>query len=81
MVRLQKYLADAGVASRRAGEEIILAGRVTVNGETVRQLGTKVDPDRDKVAVDRALDLRQPPRPHQHPDDGARRQPRPRAIP
>ena len=35
MVRLQKYLAEAGVASRRAGEQIILAGRVAVNGETV----------------------------------------------
>src|SRR2546428_8152738 len=55
MVRLQKFLADAGVASRRAGEEIILAGRVTVNGQTVRWLGTKVDPDHDQVAVDGKL--------------------------
>ena len=52
MVRLQKYLADAGVASRRAGEQFILDGRVTVNGQTVRLLGSKVDPDRDEVAVD-----------------------------
>ena len=52
MVRLQKYLADAGVASRRAGELIILDGRVAVNGQTVRQLGTKVDPDHDQVVVD-----------------------------
>ena len=37
MVRLQKFLADAGVASRRAGEQMILAGRVAVNGETVRR--------------------------------------------
>jgi 23S rRNA pseudouridine2605 synthase len=51
-VRLQKFLADAGVASRRAGEQFILEGRVAVNGETVRLLGSKVDPDRDKVAVD-----------------------------
>lgn len=52
MVRLQKFLAEAGVASRRAGEQLILAGRVAVNGEVVRQLGTKVDPERDRVTVD-----------------------------
>lgn len=55
MVRLQKFLADAGVASRRAGEQIILAGRVAVNGQPVRQLGTKVDPGHDQVAVDGKL--------------------------
>jgi 23S rRNA pseudouridine2605 synthase len=52
MVRLQKFLADAGVASRRAGERIILEGRVAVNGKTVAELGAKVDPDHDKVSVD-----------------------------
>ena len=52
MVRLQKFLADAGVASRRAGEQYILDGRVAVNGQTVRLLGSKVDPDHDRVAVD-----------------------------
>ena len=52
MVRLQKFLADAGLASRRAGEQIILAGRVTVNGALVQQLGAKVDPTHDRVAVD-----------------------------
>lgn len=52
MVRLQKFLADAGVASRRAGEQFILAGRVAVNGQTVRLLGSKVDPERDQVKVD-----------------------------
>jgi 23S rRNA pseudouridine2605 synthase len=52
MVRLQKFLADAGVASRRAGEQIILAGRVMVNGKIVRELGTKVHPARDRVTVD-----------------------------
>jgi 23S rRNA pseudouridine2605 synthase len=51
-VRLQKFLADAGVASRRAGEQFILDGRVAVNGETVRMLGSKVDPDHDRVTVD-----------------------------
>jgi pseudouridine synthase len=54
-VRLQKFLADAGVASRRAGEQIILAGRVTVNGQVIRLLGSKVDPDHDQVAVDGKL--------------------------
>jgi 23S rRNA pseudouridine2605 synthase len=52
MVRLQKFLADAGIASRRAGEQMILAGQVSVNGETITQLGTRVDPVHDKVAVD-----------------------------
>jgi len=51
-IRLQKFLADAGVASRRAGEEIILEGRVSVNGETVQQLGTKIEPLHDHVLVD-----------------------------
>ncbi len=49
MVRLQKFLAEAGVASRRASEELILAGRVRVNGEICRQLGTKIDPAHDRV--------------------------------
>jgi len=40
------------VASRRAGEQIILAGRVSVNGQQVLQLGTKVDPVHDEVTVD-----------------------------
>ena len=52
MIRLQKFLSEAGVASRRAGEEIILAGRVTVNGQIVQALGTKVHPTRDRIAVD-----------------------------
>ena len=51
-VRLQKFLAEAGVASRRASEKIILEGRVAVNGRTVRELGGKVDPAHDKVTVD-----------------------------
>jgi len=50
--RLQKYLAHAGVASRRAAEEMILAGRIMVNGQVVRELGVKIDPDRDTVKVD-----------------------------
>ena len=50
--RLQKFLAQAGIASRRAGELIILEGRVAVNGQTVRELGLKIDPDHDHVTVD-----------------------------
>ena len=51
-VRLQKYLADAGVASRRASELVIAEGRVTVNGVVVNKLGAKIDPDEDYVTVD-----------------------------
>ncbi|HEX4914530.1 MAG TPA: pseudouridine synthase [Vicinamibacterales bacterium] len=52
MIRLQKILSAAGVASRRASEQMILEGRVTVNGETVRELGTKADPAKDAIKVD-----------------------------
>jgi len=52
VVRLQKFLADAGVASRRTGEQYILEGRVKVNGQVVRLLGSKVDPVHDQVLVD-----------------------------
>ena len=52
--RLQKILAHAGVASRRKAEEMIQQGRVTVNGQIVTQLGTKVDPARDDIRVDGA---------------------------
>jgi 23S rRNA pseudouridine2605 synthase len=51
-VRLQKFLADAGLASRRKAEEIIQSGRVKVNGLVVKELGTKVTPGRDLVVVD-----------------------------
>lgn len=49
--RLQKMLSAAGVCSRRAAEDYLAAGRVTVNGETAR-LGQKADPDRDEILVD-----------------------------
>ncbi len=52
MVRLQKYLAQCGVASRRASEEIIKHGRVTVNDVKVTQMGVQIDEDNDIVAVD-----------------------------
>jgi len=51
-MRLQKFLSAAGVCSRRKGEALILSGRVTVNGERIKTLGTQVDPDADRVAVD-----------------------------
>jgi 23S rRNA pseudouridine2605 synthase len=50
--RLQKVLARAGVASRRAAEQLIAAGRVRVDGRVVTELGTKVDPRRSRVEVD-----------------------------
>jgi 23S rRNA pseudouridine2605 synthase len=50
--RLQKILSAAGIASRRTAETLIEQGRVTVNGRTVRELGTKADPDRDEIRVD-----------------------------
>ena len=52
MIRLQKFLADAGIASRRASEEIICAGRVAVNGAIVSELGTRIDGEHDKVELD-----------------------------
>jgi 23S rRNA pseudouridine2605 synthase len=51
-VRLQKVMAAAGVASRRVAENLIAEGRVSVNGKVVTELGTRIDPDVDKVAVD-----------------------------
>lgn len=51
-IRLQKVLATAGVASRRAAEELIAAGRVSVNGEIVRAQGRRVDPVVDRIEVD-----------------------------
>ena len=50
--RLQKFLAEAGIASRRKSEELIAAGRVQVNGQVVRELGVKIDPAKDKVLFD-----------------------------
>jgi 23S rRNA pseudouridine2605 synthase len=52
MDRLQKILSQAGIASRRASEQLMLDGRVTVNGVTVRELGSKADPARDDIRVD-----------------------------
>ena len=54
-VRLQKIIAQAGIVSRRKAEELILDGRVQVNGEIVTELGTKADPERDHIRVDGKL--------------------------
>jgi len=51
MERLQKYLAHAGIASRRTCEEIISSGKVKVNGQVVREMGVKIDPDADAIEV------------------------------
>ena len=51
-MRLQKALAQAGVASRRASERLIEEGRVEVNGQVVTKMGVQIDPKRDKIAVD-----------------------------
>ena len=50
--RLQKILSQAGIASRRASEQLMLEGRVTVNGVTARELGTKAEPGKDDIRVD-----------------------------
>ena len=59
--RLQKYLAQCGVASRRKCEELILQGRVQVNGVTVTELGTKINPEKDKIKFD-GKDIKQSPK-------------------
>ncbi|MSQ61086.1 MAG: rRNA pseudouridine synthase [Dehalococcoidia bacterium] len=50
--RLQKILSSAGIASRRDAEVMIVAGRISVNGEPVRELGSRADPERDDIRVD-----------------------------
>jgi 23S rRNA pseudouridine2605 synthase len=54
-VRLQKYIADCGITSRRKAEDLIVQGRVKINGATVTLLGTKVNPEKDTVLVDGSL--------------------------
>ena len=51
-IRLQKFLANSGICSRRKAEEYILAGKVEVNGKTVTELGTKIDIEKDKVTFE-----------------------------
>ncbi|MCB9250039.1 MAG: rRNA pseudouridine synthase [Ignavibacteriales bacterium] len=52
ITRLNKYLSECGIASRRKSDELIQEGRVQVNGSTVFELGTKINPDKDEVYVD-----------------------------
>lgn len=54
-MRLQKYIAHAGVTSRRKAEELIVKGKVKVNNKLVLELGFKVDPDKDKVKVNNEI--------------------------
>lgn len=51
LVRLQKHIADLGICSRRKAEELILAGKVKVNGEFVKEMGVKIDSEKDNVEV------------------------------
>ncbi|MFQ5696792.1 MAG: pseudouridine synthase [Myxococcota bacterium] len=51
-VRLQKLIAQAGIASRRRAEQLILSGRVSLNGRVIRELGTRAHPERDRIEVD-----------------------------
>ncbi|CAN2042319.1 23S rRNA pseudouridine2604 synthase [Candidatus Magnetomoraceae bacterium gMMP-15] len=51
-IRLQKYLSQAGICSRRKGEKYITEGLISVNGQVVTKLGTKIDPERDNVKID-----------------------------
>ena len=48
-IRLQKYLAECGIASRRKSEELILNGKVSVNNKIITELGTKIDDEKDEV--------------------------------
>ena len=50
--RLQKYLANSGIASRRKCEELILQGKIQVNGKVVTELGTKINPEKDNIKFD-----------------------------
>ncbi|MFO7659518.1 MAG: pseudouridine synthase [Candidatus Cloacimonadaceae bacterium] len=52
LIRLNKFLAEAGLASRRKADELILSNRITVNGEPVKELGTQINPFKDKVELD-----------------------------
>jgi len=60
-MRLNKIIADAGITSRRGADELIMDGRVTVDGLQVRELGAKFDPVSHKVAIDgETITLRDP---------------------
>jgi 23S rRNA pseudouridine2605 synthase/23S rRNA pseudouridine2604 synthase len=52
LIRLNKYLANLGLASRREADVLISKGKIKVNGKVITEMGTKVDPDKDKVKID-----------------------------
>ena len=52
LIRIQKYMSERGICSRRTAEQFLLAGKIKVNGSTVTTLGTKIDPDNDVVTYD-----------------------------
>ena len=52
LIRLNKFLAEKGIASRRKSDDLILAGKIKVNGEIIKELGTKVDSEKDRVDID-----------------------------
>ena len=52
ITRLNKFIAESGITSRRKAEELILQGRVTINRKIITELGYKVNPDEDEVFVD-----------------------------
>ena len=54
-IRLQKFMADSGIASRRKCEELILQGKVQVNGKTITELGTKINPEKDVVEFENKI--------------------------
>jgi len=54
-MRLQKYIAECGIASRRGAEKLIESGRVTVNGEIIDFMGFVVNPEKDIVELDRHI--------------------------
>jgi len=54
-IRLQKWIAELGLASRREAERWIAAGRISVNGKIVQEMGTKIDPETDKISLDGKL--------------------------
>ena len=61
LVRLQRIISQAGIASRRKGEELIRSGAVAVNGTIVTELGSKADPDKDRIEVNgRRIEPKQP---------------------
>ncbi|MBI2990095.1 MAG: rRNA pseudouridine synthase [Candidatus Magasanikbacteria bacterium] len=51
LIRLQKHIADLGIASRRKAEELIAAGKITINGQIITRMGVMIDPEKDKVSV------------------------------